>query len=100
MLDEVLADVMTVIGLVHNSVGQRWLWRHLREHGLKHGALMTLPCGQDDCDAGAFIKTARMNFGGQAAPRAAQRLCRWPPVFFSTIRPKARIDFSLRVLHM
>jgi len=83
MLEEVLSDVMTVIGLVHNGMGQRWLWRHLRKHGRKHGALMTLPGCQDDRDAGAFIATARMDFGGQAAPRAAQRLRRLSPVFFS-----------------
>ena len=83
MLDEVLSDIMTVIGLVHNGMGQRWLWRHLREHGLKHGTLMTLPCCQDDGDAGAFIATARMDFGGQAAPRAAQSLCGVPTVFFN-----------------
>ena len=82
MLEEVLSDVMTVIGLVHDGMGQRWLWRHLREHRLKHGAFMTLPYGQDDRDAGAFIATARMDFGGQAAPRAAQSLCSLPPVFF------------------
>ena len=83
MLEEVLSDVITVISLIHNGMGQRWLWRHLREHGLKHGALMTLPCGQDDGDAGAFIETARMDFGGQAAPRAAQSLCGLPAVFFN-----------------
>jgi hypothetical protein len=64
MLDEVLSDVMTVIGLVPNGMGQRWLWRHLGTHGRKHGARMTWPCCQDDGDAGAFIKTARMNFDG------------------------------------
>ena len=83
MLDKVLSDVMAIIGLVHNGMGQRWLWRHLREHGLKHGTLMTLPCGQDDCDGGAFIATARMDFGGPAAPRAAQSLCGVPAVFFN-----------------
>src|ERR1041384_348059 len=56
---------------LNNGMSQRWLWRHLREHGLKHGTLMTLACGQDDRDAGAFIATARMDFGGPAAPRAA-----------------------------
>ena len=64
MLDEVLSDGMTVIGLVHNRMGQRWFWRHLGKYGLKHGALMTLPCCQDDRDAGAFIATAHMDFGG------------------------------------
>ena len=82
MLDEVLSDVLTVIGLVHNGMGQRWLWRHLGEHSLKHGTLMTLACCQDDRDAGAFIATARMDFGGPATPRAAQSLGRLPPVFF------------------
>src|SRR5215471_11126763 len=56
---------------------------HLRQHGLKHGALMTLPCGQDDRDTSACIATAHMDFGGPAAPRAAQSLGRLPPVFFS-----------------
>ena len=82
MLDEVLSDVIAVIGLVHNRMGQRWLRRHLREDGLKHGALMTLPGGQNDGDAGAFIATTRMDFGRQAAPRAAQSLCGLPAVFF------------------
>ena len=44
---------------------------------------MTLPCRQDDRDAGAFIATAGMDFGGQAAPRAAQSLCGVPAVFFN-----------------
>jgi len=40
---------------------------------------MTWPCCQDDRDAGVFIETARMDFGGQAAPRAAQSLGGLPP---------------------
>ena len=64
MQDEVPSDVMTVIGLVHNGMGQRWFWRHRREHGLKHGTLMTVPCGQDNRDAGPFIATAGMDFSG------------------------------------
>jgi hypothetical protein len=83
MPDEGLTDGMTVIGLVHHGMGQRWLWRHLRAHGLTHGTLMTVPCGPDDGDAGACIATARRDVGGQAAPSAAQSLCRLPPVVFS-----------------
>ena len=83
MLDEVLSDGMTVIGLGHKGMGQRWLWRHLGKHGLKHRALMTVPCCQDDRDAGALIATARMAFGGPAAPRAAQSLGGVATVFFN-----------------
>ena len=64
MLDEVLSDGMTVIGLVHNRMGQRWFWRHLGKHRLKSRALMTLPGGEDYGNAGAFVATARMDFGG------------------------------------
>jgi hypothetical protein len=83
MLDEVLSDVLTVIGLVQHGMAQRWLWRHLREHSLQYGTLMTSSGCQDDGDAGAFIETARMDVGGPAAPRAAQSRRRLPPVFFS-----------------
>jgi len=83
MLDELLSDALTVIPLVHNGMRQRRLGRHLRQHGLKDGAFMTLPCRQDDRNAGAFIATASMDFGGPAAPRAAQSLCGLPAVFFN-----------------
>jgi len=82
MLEEVLSDVITVIGLIHNGMGQRWLWRHLREHGLKDRTLMTMPRREDEGDARAFIATAGMDVGRQAAPRAAQSLCGLATVFF------------------
>jgi hypothetical protein len=44
---------------------------------------MTVPCGQDDRNAGTFIATAGLDFGGSAAPRAAQSLGGVPPVFFN-----------------
>jgi hypothetical protein len=81
-LAEVRSDVMPVIGLVHQGMGQRWLGRPLRAHGRKHGTLRTVPGWQDDGDAGAFIATARMPWGGQAAPRAPQSLGSLPPGFF------------------
>jgi hypothetical protein len=81
--DELLSDAIAVIPLVHNRMGQRRLRRHLREHGLKDRTLMTVPCGQDDRDARAFIATAGMDFGGPAAPRAAQSLCGVAAVFFN-----------------
>ena len=83
MRDEVLSDAITVIALVHNRMGQRWLGRHLRQHGLKDGTFMTVPCRQDNCNTGAFIATAGMDFGRQAAPRAAQSLCGLAAVFFN-----------------
>ena len=86
MLDELLSDDITIISLVHNGMGQRLLRRYLRKHGRKDRAFMPVPCRQDDRNAGAFIATARMDFGGQAAPRAAQSLCGLPAVFFSTVR--------------
>ena len=55
---------------------------HLREHGLTDRTLMTVPGRQDDRNAGAFIATARMDFRGQTAPRAAQSLCGLSAVFF------------------
>ena len=82
LCQELLTDVIAVIALVHNRMGQRGLGRHLGEPRLKDGALMTVPCGQDDCHAGAFIATARMDCGGPAAPRAAQSLGGLPAVFF------------------
>ena len=83
MRDEVLSNAITVIPLVHNGMGQRWLCRHLRKHGLKDGTFLTLPGRQDDRNAGAFIATAGMDFGRQAAPRAAQSLGGVPAVFFN-----------------
>ena len=80
---EVLADGIAVIALVHNRMGQRGLGRYLGKHGLKNGALMTLPCREDDRDARAFIATAGMDFSGPPAPRAAQSLCGVPTVFFN-----------------
>ena len=82
MRDEGLSEVITVIPLVHNGMGQRRPRRHLGKHGLKDGTFMTVPCCQDERNAGAFIATAGMDFGRQAAPRAAQSLCGVPTVFF------------------
>jgi hypothetical protein len=39
-----LAHAITVIPLVQNRMGQRWLGRHLGEHRLKDGTLMTVAC--------------------------------------------------------
>lgn len=83
MRDELLADAITVIPLVHDRMGQRRLRRHLREHGLKDRTLMTVPRREDEGDARAFIATAGMDFGRQAAPRAAQSLCGVATVFFN-----------------
>ena len=83
MRDEVLSDAITIIPLVHNGMGQRLPRRHLGKHGLKDGTFMTLSCRQDDRNASAFIATAGMDFGRQAAPRAAQSLCGLPAVFFN-----------------
>ena len=64
MHDELFSDTVAVIPLIHNGMGQQLRGRHLRKHGLKGRALMTLPCRQHDRDAGAFIATAGMDFGG------------------------------------
>ena len=82
MRNEVLSAVITVLPLVHNSMGQRRPRRHLGKHGLKDGTFMTVPCRQDDRNAGAFIATAGMDFRRPAAPRAPQSLCGWTAVFF------------------
>ena len=83
MRDEVLSDALAVIPFIHNGMRQRRRRRHLGKHRLKSGTLMAMPCRQDDCDAGAFITTADMDFGGPPAPRAAQSLCGVPAVFFN-----------------
>ena len=80
---EMLADGLAIIAFIHNRMGQRWLGGHLREHHLKDGTLMTLACGQDDRDAGAFIAAACVNFGGEAPSRAAQSLGGVATVFFN-----------------
>jgi hypothetical protein len=80
--EELLANASTVLPLVHYRMCQRRLGRHLRQHRCKDRTLMTVPCGQDDRDAGPFIATAGMDFSGEAAPRTAQSLCRVPSVFF------------------
>jgi hypothetical protein len=82
LCQEVLADVMAVRGLVHHRMGQRWLWRPLGEPRLKDGTLMRVACREDYRNAGAFIAAAGMDFGGPAAPRAAQSLCDVATVFF------------------
>jgi len=43
---------------------------------------MRLSCCQDYGDAGVFIATADMDFGGETTPRAAQSLCGVATVFF------------------
>src|SRR5215475_15012482 len=86
MRHELRSDAIAVISLVHNRMGQRWLWRHLGEHRLKDGTLMTLACREHYGDARAFIVTAGMDFGGPAAPRAAQSLCGVAAVFLT--RPR------------
>ena len=83
MGDELLSNAIAVLAFIHYGMGQCRLGRHLRKYGLKHGTLMTLPCREDDRDAGAFIATAGMDFGGPAAPRAAQSLCGVATVFFN-----------------
>ena len=83
MRHELRSDAIAVLSLVHNRMGQRWLWRHLGEHRLKDGTLMTVACREDDGDTSAFIATAGMDFGGPATPRAAQSLCGVAAVFFN-----------------
>ncbi len=83
MSDEGLSDAIAVISLIHNRMRQRLLWRHLGKHGLKGGTLMALPGCEAYRDPGAFIATARMDFGGPATPRAAESLCGVPAVFFN-----------------
>jgi hypothetical protein len=58
------AEAIAVIALVHNRLGQRRGWRSLGKHRVKSRALMTLPGGEDYGNAGAFVATARMDFGG------------------------------------
>jgi len=83
MRDEVLSEVIPVLPLGHNGMGQRRPRRPLGKHGLQDGTFLTVPCCQDDRNAGAFIATAGMDFGRQAAPRAAQSLRGLPAVFFN-----------------
>jgi hypothetical protein len=80
---EVLTDGIAVIALVHHRMRHSGLWRYLGEHRLKDGTLMTLACGEPYRDAGAFIATANVEFGGPAAPRAAQSLCGVSTVFLN-----------------
>jgi hypothetical protein len=83
MHDELFSNARAVIPFIHNGMGQRRHGRHLRQHRFKDGTLMTMACRQDNRDTGAFIATARMDFGRQAAPRAAQSLCGVSAVFFN-----------------
>jgi len=83
MHDELFPHALAVICFIHHGMRQRWHGRHLRQHRLKDGALMAVAGRQDEGDAGAFIATARMDFGRPAAPRAAQSLCGVPTVFFN-----------------
>jgi hypothetical protein len=62
--EELLADALAVIPLVHNRMCQRRLGRHLRKHRRKDGTLMTVPRREDYGDASAFIATTGMDFGG------------------------------------
>ena len=80
---QVLTDGIAVIAFIHNRMGQRWLWWHLGEHPLKDRTLMRLPCRKDYGDAGVFIATADMDFGGETTPRAAQSLGGVATVFFN-----------------
>ena len=64
-------------------MGQRGLRRYLRKHRLKDRTLMPLALRQHQRDAGAFVATAGVDFGGEATPRAAQSLCGVATVFFN-----------------
>lgn len=75
--------MIAVIALGHNRMGQRWLCRHLRQHGLKDGTLMPVALRQHQSDPMPFIYAAGMDFGGPATPRAAQSLGGLAPVFFN-----------------
>jgi hypothetical protein len=78
---ELCSNARAVIPCIHNGMGHRRHGRHLRQHRCKAGTLMTMACRQDKRDTGAFIATARMDCGRQAAPRAAQSLCGVSAVF-------------------
>jgi hypothetical protein len=78
---EVRSDLITVIRFVHDGMRQLRCLRHLGQYGLQDGALMPLPLGEHQSDTGVFAYTASMDFGGQAASRAAQSLCGLPAVF-------------------
>jgi hypothetical protein len=83
MPEELCSNARAVLPFIPKGMEQRRHGRHLRHHRLKAGTLMTMACRQDHRDAGAFIATARMDFGRQAAPRAAQSLCGVSAVFFN-----------------
>jgi hypothetical protein len=82
-LAELLSDIIAVITLIHDRMRQLLLLRHLRKHGFKHWALMTLSFCEHKSNTGVFIYTAGMDFGGQTTPRASQSLCGVPPFFFN-----------------
>src|SRR2546423_2564929 len=83
LLCEARSDLLTVISLVHNGMCQPRGLRHLGQHGLQDGALMPLTLGEHQSDTDVFTYTASMDFGGQAASRAAQSLCGLAAVFFN-----------------
>ena len=83
MLGQCGADLITIVGLVHNRMGQPVRVGQLGQHGVKYRTLMPLPFGKHERYTDLCIDTAGMDFGGQTAPRAAQSLCGLPAVFFN-----------------
>src|SRR5262249_20564862 len=61
--EELGADAMAVIALVHHRMGQRRCWRELGKHRLKGGALMTVAGPGESGKPRAFVATARLEFG-------------------------------------
>jgi hypothetical protein len=83
MRDEGLAAAVAVLPLVHHRLRAWRRRRPRRRHGRQDGTLLTVPCREDDRDAGALVATARLAVGGPTAPSAAQSLCGLAPGFLN-----------------
>ena len=77
------ANVIAIIGLVHDGMGERMCGRPLNPHRVEDGTPMALALRQHQRDPVPFIDTAGMDCGGQAPATAAQSLCGLPAVFFN-----------------
>jgi hypothetical protein len=79
---EMLANMSTVLPLIHHPILQLWHCRALFEDGIEDRRIMAGAAGQLKRKAGLLVSTAGVDCGGTPTPRAAQSLCRLSAVFF------------------
>jgi hypothetical protein len=82
LLGKQLPAGIAVIALLQDRSGTRREGGEIVPHERQARGIVPCPTGHEQADASLVVRAGGRPFGGTAAPRAAQSLGVWPPVFF------------------